>query len=128
VPQKEEYRKGQEVVFVDYIPTQRSTVVSSVWYKLGWNAIETSRFKEAALVRYGHPTVPGNSQMMYCSAGEVSCSPVDFPQPTQEPFVRVDPPDHGITLGMGAKRWREYEASIKAEMNRRAPKIGKPTF
>lgn len=124
----EDYSKGEERLEVKYIPTPAGAVVSQVTYSLGWNAIDPTRFQHAVLERYGRPTRPSDNVMMYCSLGEVACTPVDFPTPTQEPNIRVEVPMRNLVLSMGARAWRDYEARLKAEMERRAPRIKRPTL
>ncbi|MEA3052154.1 MAG: hypothetical protein QOG72_1057 [Sphingomonadales bacterium] len=125
---REEYKKGEEELQVEYNATPRGAAVATVRYELGNDAITASRFREAALARYGAPTRPSEMQMMYCSAGEIACTPVDFPTATQEPNIIVDIPLRAITLSLGARLWREHSAMERAEMNRRAPKVQRPTF
>lgn len=124
----EDYSKGEERLQVKYIPTPAGAVVSQVTYRLGWSAMNPTRFQQAVLERYGRPTRPSDNVMMYCSLGEVACTPIDLPTPTQEPNIRVEVPMRNLVLNMGARAWRDYEARLKAEMDRRAPKIKRPTL
>lgn len=124
----EDYRKGEERVRVEYIPTPQGARVSLVRYSIGFRAIDAGAFTGAVHGRYGRPTRPSDSQIMYCSAGEIACTPMDYPTATQEPNIVADVPGRAIILNMGARRWREYEASLKAEMDRRAPPVKRPTF
>lgn len=124
----EHYRKGEESVRIEYIPTPQGARVSLIRYSIGFRAIDAGAFTGAVHGRYGPPTRPSDSQIMYCSAGEIACTPLGYPTATQEPNVIADVPGRAIILNMGARRWREYEASLKAEMDRRAPPVKRPTF
>lgn len=124
----EHYIRGEEAIEVEYIPTPRGAEVGRVRYRIGFQAIEASRFQAAVIAKYGRPTRPSDSQMMYCSVGEVACTPLGYPVATQEPNILADVPLRNITLNMGARAWKDYEASLKAEMDRRAPQLKRPSL
>jgi hypothetical protein len=128
IVRREEYWKGEEQLQVEYDATELGAMVATVRYELGPNAITSDAFKEAALARYGSPTRPGDSEMMYCSLGEVSCTPIPFPVAMQEPHIVVDMPLRAITLNMGERLRRSRHAAERAEMNRRAPQVKRPTL
>jgi hypothetical protein len=127
IVRREEYRRGEEQLEVEYDATPQGAVVASVRYDVGL-AMETARFREAVLARYGTPTRPGDSRIMYCSAGEIACTPLAFPAPAQQPNIVVEVYDHAITLNMGVRRAEERAALEKAEKDRRAPKVKRPNF
>jgi hypothetical protein len=127
IVRREEYRRGEEQLEVEYDATPHGAAVASVRYDVG-AAMDTARFREAVLARYGTPTRPGDSRIMYCSAGEIACTPLAFPAPAQEPNIVVDVYDHAITLNMGVRRAEERGSLEKAEMERRAPKVKRPNF
>lgn len=128
IVRREEYRKGEEHLQIEYNATPRGPVVATARYELRPEAIDAARFTQAALARYGIPTRPSNEEIMYCSVGEVNCTPLPFGGPTREPHIIVDVPLRAITLNMGDRLRREYNAMERAEMDRRAPKVAHPTF
>lgn len=128
IVRREEYRKGEEHLQVEYNATPRGAAVATVRYELRPEAIDAARFTQAALARYGTPSRPSDQEIMYCSVGEVACTPLPFGTQTQEPHIIVDVPLRAITLNMGDRLWREHSALEKAEMDRRAPKVARPSF
>lgn len=128
---KEDYRKGQEFIQVDYAAGPGGPYVSRVNYEISSNAIDAEHFKAAALSRYGQPSLPGEWENVYCSVGERRCSRIVSLVTNQLPSLTVnaaDGTDRTLELRQGQRAEVAYEAAVKAEAERLYPKKDKPSF
>lgn len=131
VTSKEDYRKGQEFIQVDYAAGPAGSYVARVSYKIPTSAIDAERFSAAALSRYGRPSLNGEWEDVYCSAGERQCSRIVSLVTNQLPSLTVhalDGMDRTIELRQGQRADLAYEAAVKAEAERLYPKKDKPSF
>jgi hypothetical protein len=128
---KEDYRKGQEFIQVDYIAGPAGPYVARVNYRIPTSAIDVQRFREAALGRYGRPSLKGEWEDVYCSGAERQCSRIVSLVTNQFPSLTVhalDGMDRTIELRQGQRADLAYEAAVKAEAERLYPKKDKPSF
>lgn len=132
VVRKEDYRKGQEFIQVEYLPGPAGPYVSQVRYRISSAAIEAERFKAAALGRYGRPSLSWDWESLYCSAGEGrQCSRTGSLVTNQLPSLTVyvmDGMNRSLELRQGQRADRAWEASVKAEVERLYPKKDRPSF
>jgi hypothetical protein len=128
---REDYRKGQEFIQVDYAPGPAGPYVGRVSYKIPTSAIDAERFRAAAMGRYGRPSLRGEWEDVYCSAGEQECSRIVSLVTNQFPSLTVnalDGTDRTIELRQGQRADLAFEAAVKAEAERLYPKQDKPSF
>jgi hypothetical protein len=131
VVSKEDYRKGQEFIQVTYLAGSSGPYVARVIYRIPTSTIDAERFKAAALGRYGRPSVEGEWEDVYCSAGERQCSRIVSLITNQLPNLTVhalDGMDRTLELRQGQRADLAYEAAVKAEAERRFPKEDRPSF
>jgi hypothetical protein len=131
VVSKEEYLKGQEFIRVDYAAGPAGAYVSRVYYEISTDAIDAERFRAAALDRYGRPSLQGEWQNVYCSAGERQCSRIVSLVTNQLPSLTVhiaDGTERTLELRQGQRADHSYAAAVKAEAERLYPKKNKPSF
>jgi hypothetical protein len=129
---KEDYKKGQEFIQVEYLVGQPGPYVSRVRYRISSDAIEAERFKIAALSRYGRPSLSWDWESLYCSAGEGrQCSRTGSLVTNQLPNLTVhvmDGMNRSLQLRQGERADLAWEAAVKAEVERLYPKKDRPTF
>jgi hypothetical protein len=128
---KEDYRKGQEFIQVAYLAGPSGPYVARVIYQIPTSAIDADRFRAAALGRYGRPSLKGEWEDVYCSAGERQCSRIVSLVTNQLPSLTVhalNGMDRTLELREGEQADLAYEAAIKAEVERLYPKKNKPSF
>lgn len=128
---KEDYRKGQEFIQLTYLAGPSGPYVSRVIYQIPTSAIDAERFRAAALGRYGRPSLKGEWEDVYCSAGERQCSRIVSLVTNQFPNLTVhalDGTDRTLELRQGQRADLAYEAAVKAEVERLYPKKDRPSF
>lgn len=128
---KEDYRKGQEFIQVDYAAGPAGPYVVRINYTIPTSAIDAERFRAAALGRYGRPSLKGEWEDVYCSAGERQCSRIVSLVTNQLPSLTVhalDGTNRTIELRQGQRADLVYETAVKAEAERLYPKKDKPSF
>jgi hypothetical protein len=128
---KEDYKKGQEFIQVAYLAGPLGPYVARVIYQIPTSAIDAERFRAAALGRYGRPSLKGEWEDVYCSAGERQCSRIVSLVTNQFPSLTVhalDGTDRTLELRQGQRADLAYEAAAKAEAERLYPKKNKPSF
>jgi hypothetical protein len=131
VVRKEDYRKGQEFIQIDYAAGPAGPYVYRVIYEISPDAIDAERFKATALGRYGRPTHTWGYQSLYCAAGEPVCQPTGSLEINQLPNLTVYVLGVGgrsLELRQGERAEKAYEAAVKAEAERLYPKKDKPSF
>lgn len=132
VVRKEDYKKGQEFIQVEYLVGRAGPYVSQVRYRISSKAIEAERFKAAALGRYGRPSLSWDWESLYCSAGEGrQCSRTGSLVTNQLPNLTVyamDGVHRSLELRQGQRADRAWEAALKAEVERLYPKKDRPSF
>jgi hypothetical protein len=131
VVSKEDYKKGQERIQVQYAAGPAGPYVSRVNYSIAVAAIEAERFRTAALSRYGRPSLKWEWESLYCSSGERECSRTASLVTNQLPNLTVyvmDGMDRTIQLRQGQRADNAYEAAVKAEAERLYPKKDRPSF
>lgn len=132
VVRKEDYKKGQEFIQVEYLVGPAGPYVSQVRYRISSEAIDADRFKAAALGRYGRPSLSWDWESLYCSAGEGrQCSRTGSLIRNQLPNLTVfvmDGMHRSLELRQGQRADRAWEASVKAEVERFYPKKDRPSF
>lgn len=128
---KEDYRKGQEFIQVTYLAGPSGPYVARVVYRIPTSAIDAERFRAAALGRYGRPSLKGEWEDVYCSAGERQCSRIVSLVTNELPSLTVhalNGMDRTLELRQGQRADLAYEAAVKAEAERLYPKKDKPSF
>jgi hypothetical protein len=128
---KEDYRKGQEFIQVQYAAGPDGPYVARVIYRIPTSAIDAERFRVAALSRYGRPSLKGEWEDVYCSAGERQCSRIVSLVTNQLPSLTVHALDgvyRTLELRQGRLADLAYEAAVKAEVERLYPRKDKPSF
>jgi hypothetical protein len=131
VTSREDYRKGQEFIQVDYAAGPAGPYVARVNYRIPTITIDAERFKSAAVSRYGRPSIDGEWEDVYCSPQEKECSRIVSLVVNQLPSLTVDALDgmnRTIELRQGQRADLAYEAAVKAEAERLYPKKNKPSF
>lgn len=131
VVSKEEYRKGQEFIQVDYAASPAGAHVSRVYYQISTDAIDVARFRAAAASRYGRPSLKGEWEDVYCLAGERQCSRIVSLVTNQLPSLTVhalDGVNRTLELRQGQRAEEDYAAAVKAEVERLYPRKEKPSF
>lgn len=132
VVRKEDYKKGQEFIQIEYLAGPAGPYVSQVRYRISSEAIEAERFKAAALARYGRPSLSGDWESLYCSAGEGrQCARTGSLVRNQLPNLTVyvmDGMNRSLELRQGQRADRAWEAAVKAEVERLYPKKDRPSF
>lgn len=127
----ERYSKGQEEIEISYLPFPVGAVVDVVTYRVRRAAITPAAFTASVVARYGRPTVSLAQESVYCSVGEEACSTTDFPGRKQLPSITMALGGYtALTLRLagGAKSERDYAASVRDELARRAPQVKRTTF
>lgn len=128
---KEDYRKGQEFIQVAYLAGPSGPYVARVIYRIPTSSIDAERFRAAALGRYGRPSLKGEWEDVYCSAGERQCSRIVSLVTNQLPSLTVhalNGVNRTLELRQGQRADLAYEAAVKAEAERLYPKKDKPSF
>jgi hypothetical protein len=128
---KEDYRKGQEFIQVDYAAGPDGPYVARVNYRIPTSAIDAERFRAAALGRYGRPSLKGEWEDVYCSAGERQCSRIVSLVTNQLPSLTVhalNAMDRTLELRQGQRADLAFEVAVKAEAERLYPMKDKPSF
>jgi hypothetical protein len=128
---KEDYRKGQEFIQVEYVAGRAGPYVSRVLYKIRSDAIDAERFRAAALSRYGRPSLKFEWESLYCSADERQCSRTGSLVTNQLPNLTVyvmDVMNRTLDLRQGERADLAYRAAVKAEAERLYPKKDKLSF
>ena len=128
---KEDYKKGQEFIQVDYFAGPSGPYVARIIYRVSTDAIDAERFRAAALSRYGRPSLKGEWENVYCSAGERQCSRIVSLVTNQLPSLTVhalNGMDRTLELRQGQRADLAFEAALKAEAERLFPKKDKPSF
>lgn len=129
---KEDYKKGQEFIQVEYLVGPARPYVSQVRYRISSEAIDAERFKAAALSRYGRASLSWDWESLYCSAGEGrQCSRTGSLARNQLPNLTVyvmDGMHRSLELRQGQQADRAWEAAVKAEVERLYPKKDRPSF
>ena len=131
VVRKEDYRKDQEFVQVDYVAGPAGPYVYRVIYEISMNAIDAEPFRSAALGRYGRPSLRWDTELLYCAAGEPVCERTGSLGTNQLPNLTVyilGIRGRSLELRQGERVERAYEAAVKAEAERLYPKKDKPSF
>lgn len=131
VARKEDYKKRQEFIQVEYLAGPAGPYVSQVRYRISSEAIEAERFKAAALGRYGRPSLSWDWESLYCSAGELKCSRTGSLVTNQLPNLTVyvmDGMNRSLELRQGQRADLAWEAAVKAEVERLYPKKDRPSF
>lgn len=131
VVRKEDYKKGQEFIQVEYLVGSAGPYVSQVRYRISSEAIEAERFRDAALSCYGRPSLSWDWESLYCSAGERQCSRTGSLATNQLPNLTVyvmDVMNRSLELRQGQRADRAWEAAVKAEVERLYPKKDRPSF
>jgi hypothetical protein len=130
VPSLETYVKGAERVEVQYRPSRAGAVVLEVEYTIVAEAIDQQRFRATLASRFGRPNRSSGVEMLYCSRGERDCTMLNYPNGVQLPtvFVAIGPTLHSIRLRDGGRAWEEYQAALRADVDRRAPRTTRTTF
>jgi hypothetical protein len=131
VPGVEDYRNGEERLEVRYRTTSRGAEVWRVTYVISGAAMDAATFRRSVLSRYGRPTRGDEWQSLYCSVGDRVCSSMNFLDPRELPTlaVQVSPvTGHTIILSQGARAEQAWEAELRAEMERLAPRQTRTTF
>lgn len=131
VVRKEDYKKGQEFIQVEYLVGPAGPYVSQVRYRISSEAIEAERFRAAGLSRYGRPSLKWEWESLYCSAGELQCSRSGSLVRNQLPNLTVyvmDGMNRSLELRQGQRADRGWEAAVKAEVERLYPKKDRPSF
>jgi hypothetical protein len=127
----ERYARGEEEIEVSYLPTPAGAAVDVVTYRMRRAAMTPAAFTASVVARYGRPTVSLSQESVYCSVGEETCSTMDFPRRKQLPSLTMSLGGHSaltLRLVSGAKAERDYAASVKEELARRAPEMKRTTF
>ena len=128
---KEDYRKDQEHIQIEYLAGSAGSYVARINYKVASDAIDAERFRAAALSRYGRPSLKWDWESVYCSAGEPQCSRIVSLVTNQLPSLTVhvlDGLNRTLELRQGQRADHAYAAAVKAEAERLYPKKDKPTF
>lgn len=130
VPSWASFVKGEEYVEVQYRQTPTGAVVSEVSYTINAEAIAPQRFRAVLLARYGRSGWDNGGEVLYCSRGERVCNQWAYVQGLQHPsiFVMLGGHQHRITLKSGGRIEEAHEAALRAEVDRRAPRMRSPTF
>lgn len=131
VVRKEDYKKGQEFIQVEYLVGPAGPYVARVRYKISSDAIDAERFRAAGLSRYGRPSLKWDWESVYCSAGEQRCSRTGSLITNQLPNLTVhvmDGMNRSLELRQGQRADRAWEAAVKAEVERLYPKKDRPSF
>jgi hypothetical protein len=131
VIRKEDYRKGQEFIQVDYAAGPAGPYAYRVIYSISENAIAAERFRAAALGRYGRPSLKWDTELLYCAAGEPVCERTGSLGTNQLPNLTVyilGVRGRSLELYQGERAYKAYEAAVKAEAERLYPKKDKPSF
>ncbi|HEX8239703.1 MAG TPA: hypothetical protein VF574_08210 [Allosphingosinicella sp.] len=131
VVRKEDYKKGQEFIQVEYLAGPAGPYVAQVRYRISSEAIEAERFRAAGLSRYGRPSLKWDWESLYCSAGELQCSRTGSLVTNQLPNLTVyvmDGMNRSLELRQGQRADRAWEAALKAEVERLYPKKDRPSF
>jgi hypothetical protein len=131
VVRKEDYRKGQEFIQVDYAPGPAGPYVYRVIYSINENAIDAERFRAAALGRYGRPSLKWDTELLYCATGEPVCERTGSLGTNQLPNLTayiLGVRGRSLELRQGERAEKAYEAAVKAEAERLYPKKDKPSF
>ena len=132
VVRKEDYKKGQEFIQVEYLVGPAGPYVSQVRYRISSEAIDAERFRAAALSRYGRPSLSWDWESLYCSAGEGrQCARTGSLVRNQLPSLTVyvmDGINRSLELRQGQRADRAWEAAVKAEVERLYPKKDRPSF
>jgi hypothetical protein len=131
VVRKEDYRKGQEFIQVDYAASPAGPYVYRVIYEISENAIDAERFRAAALGRYGRPSLKWDLESLYCVEGEPVCERTGSLGTNQLPNLTVyilGVRGRSLELRQGERAEKAYEAAVKAEAERLYPKKDKPSF
>jgi hypothetical protein len=131
VIRKEDYRKGQEFIQVDYAPGPAGPHVYRIIYSISENAIDAERFRAAALGRYGRPSLKWDTELLYCAPGEPVCERTGSLGTNQLPNLTVyilGARGRSLELYQGERAYKAYEAAVKAEAERLYPKKDKPSF
>ena len=131
VVRKEDYRKGQEFIQVDYGAGPAGPYVNRVIYAISANAIDAERFRAAALGRYGRPSLKWDTELLYCAMGEPVCERTGSLGTNQLPNLTVyilGVRGRSLELRQGERAEKAYEAAVKAEAERLYPKKDKPSF
>lgn len=128
---KEDYRKGQEFIQIAYLAGPSGPYVARVIYRIPTSAIDAERFRTAALGRYGRPSLKGEWEDVYCSAGERQCSRIVSLVTNQLPSLTVhalNGTNRTLELRQGRRADQAYEAAVNAEVERLYPKKTSPPF
>ncbi len=131
VVRKEDYRKGQEFIQVDYAGGPAGPYVYRVIYSISENAIDAEQFRAAALGRYGRPSLKWDTESLYCAAGEPVCERTGSLGTNQLPNLTVyilGIRGRSLELRQGERAEKAYEAAVKAEAERLYPKKDQPSF
>jgi len=131
VVRKEDYRKGQEFIQVDYAAGPAGPYVYRVIYSISENAIDAERFRAAVLGRYGQPSLKWDTELLYCAPGEPVCERTGSLGTNQLPNLTVyilGARGRSLELYQGERAYKAYEAAVKAEAERLYPKKDKPSF
>jgi hypothetical protein len=131
VPGIEDYRNGEEQLEVRYRTTSRGAQVWRVTYVISGAAMDAATFRRSVVNRYGRPTRGDEWQSIYCTVGDRVCSSMNFLDPRELPTlaVQVAPvTGHTLILSQGARAEQAWEAELRAEMERLAPRQTRTTF
>jgi hypothetical protein len=131
VIRREDYRKGQERIRVEYLAGGSGAYVSSVDYAINSHAIEADRFRAAVLDKYGRPSLKWDWESLYCSLGEPECSRTGSLVTNQLPTLTVyvaSISDRVLQLRQGERADRAYDAALRAAAERLYPKKDRPSF
>ena len=122
--------KDAERVEVHYRPTPAGAVVSEVAYTINADAIANQRLRAVLLARYGRAGWENGGEFLYCTRGEPVCNQLAYVQGLQMPsvYVEIGAMQHSIRLRSGARILAAHDAALRAEVDRRAPRMRSPTF
>jgi len=130
VPAWESFVKDAERVEVHYRPTPVGAVVSEVAYTINSDAIAPQRLRAVLLGRYGRAGWENGFEFLYCTRGEPVCNQLAYVQGLQLPsvYVEIGPMQHSTRLRSGVRILAAHDAALRAEVDRRAPRMRRPTF
>lgn len=130
VPSWESFVKDAERVEVRYRPSPTGAVVSEVEYTVNADAVAPQRLRAVLLARYGRSGWDNAHEYLYCSRGERVCNLLAHVQGLQLPsvYVLLGGMQHRIVLKSGTRILEAHDAALRAEVDRRAPRIRRPTF
>jgi len=116
-----------EHVEVWYSPTPTGAVASSVKFTISSDKMTSESFIDAAVRKYGHPTVAMTKQLLYCARNELHCKTYEVKQLSYLE-VRADPSTLTLSLSVGSQESAQRKGAMAKEIDTIAPKNAKAMF